>query len=193
MWILSLICSGISVYSDAGQIQLSQLSSCPCSAELSACELKASVRRGDWLGFSDSNLEGDITMCASNCFVNLFRRTAVLFPLLLMATVTYTEITPSDDAYVNSAAPSTNYGSSASLNLSSGADTGFIRFDLTAVPARSTGASIAKATLKLYVHTVTTAGSFNVDLVNGTGPEEKIQASNEPALGTTIEIGRAHV
>jgi hypothetical protein len=125
-------------------------------------------------------------MCASNCFVNLFRRTAVLFPLLLMATVTYAQITPSDDAYVNSAAPTTNYGSSASLNLSSGADTGFIRFDLTAVPASYTGASIAKATLKLYVHTVTTAGSFNVDLVNGTWTEEKIQSSNEPALGTTI-------
>jgi trimeric autotransporter adhesin len=125
-------------------------------------------------------------MCASNYFVDSFRRAAVLFFLLLMATVTYAQITPSDDAYVNSAAPTTNYGSSASLNLSSAADTDFIRFDLTAVPASYTGASIAKATLKLYVHTVTTAGSFNVDLVNGTWTEETIQSSNEPALGTTI-------
>jgi hypothetical protein len=34
-----------------------------------------------------------------------------------------------------------------------------------------TGASIAKATLKLYVNAVTTAGSFNVDFVNGTWSE----------------------
>lgn len=125
-------------------------------------------------------------MCASNYFVNLFRRAAVLFLLLLTAMVTYAQITPSDDAYVNSAAPTTNYGSAVSLNLGSATNTGFIRFDLTPVPASYTGASIAKATLKLYVHSVTTAGSLNVDLVNGTWTEKTIQYSNEPALGTTI-------
>jgi len=125
-------------------------------------------------------------MCASNYFVDLFRRAAVLFLLLLTAMAAYAQITPSDDAYVNSAAPTTNYGSAVSLNLSSDTNTGFIRFDLTPVPASYTGASIAKATLKLYVHSVTTAGSFNVDLVNGAWTEKTIQYSNEPALGTTI-------
>ena len=66
-----------------------------------------------------------------------------------------------DDAYVNSAAATTNYGAATTLNLSSAADTAFVRFDLTAVPATYTGSSVAKATMKLYVNTVTTAGSFN--------------------------------
>lgn len=125
-------------------------------------------------------------MRASISFAHLFRRAAVLMLLLLVATVTYAQITPSDDAYVNSAAPTTNYGAATTLNLSSAADTGFIRFDLTAVPAGYTGSSVAKATLKLYVNTVPTAGSFNVDLVNGTWTEKTIDYSNEPALGTTI-------
>ena len=125
-------------------------------------------------------------MRASNSFVRFSRPAAVLMLLLFMATVTYAQITPSDDAYINSAAPTTNYGAATTLNLSSAADPGFIRFDLTAVPAGYTGASIAKATLKLYVNSVTTAGSFNVDLVNGTWIEKTIDHSNEPAIGPTV-------
>jgi hypothetical protein len=47
-------------------------------------------------------------------------------------------------------------------------------------------ADITKGTLKLYVNAVTTAGSFNVDLVNGTWSESTITADLAPALGTTI-------
>ena len=125
-------------------------------------------------------------MRASISFVRLSRRAAVLMLLLFVATVTYAQFTPSDDSYVNSAAPTTNYGSAKTLDLSSAADTIFIRFDLTAVPSGYTGSSIAKATLKLYVDSVTKAGSFNVDLVNGTWTEKTIDYSNEPALGATI-------
>jgi len=125
-------------------------------------------------------------MRASISFVALCRPAAVLMLLLFVATVTFAQITPSDDAYVNSAAPTANYGTAGTLDVSSAADTVFIRFDLTAVPASYTGAFIAKATLKLYVNTVTTAGSFNVDLVNGTWTEKTIDYSKEPALGTTI-------
>lgn len=125
-------------------------------------------------------------MRASIFFASLSRRAAVLMLLLIVTTATYAQITPSDDAYVNSATPTTNNGTLATLNLSSAANTSFIRFDLTAVPASYTGASIAKATLKLYVNTVPKAGSFNVDLVNGTWSEKTIDYTNQPALGTTI-------
>jgi len=50
-------------------------------------------------------------MRASISFVRLSRRAAVLMLLLFVATVTYAQFTPSDDSYVNSAAPTTNYGS----------------------------------------------------------------------------------
>src|SRR6202023_1610952 len=47
-------------------------------------------------------------------------------------------------------------------------------------------ANITKATLKLYVNSVTAAGSFNVDYVNGSWAENTISADLAPALGTTI-------
>jgi hypothetical protein len=111
---------------------------------------------------------------------------AALLLVLILATLADAQLTPSDDAYVNSAAPTTNYGAATTLDLSSAADTAFIQFDLTAVPAGTPGSSIAKATLKLYVNSVTTAGSFNVDYVTGTWVEKTIKYSLQPAIGTTI-------
>src|SRR5208337_4710308 len=62
----------------------------------------------------------------------------------------------------------------------------YIQFNLSSIPAGYTGADITKATLKLYVNVVTTAGSFNVDYVNGTWAENTITASNAPPPGATI-------
>ena len=112
--------------------------------------------------------------------------TALLLLTLGSWTAALGQITPSDDGYVNSALPTTNYGAATTLNLQSAAETSYIRFDLSAVPAGYTGASITKATLKLYVNSVTTAGSFNVDYVNGSWTENKIIYNLQPALGTTI-------
>ncbi len=53
-------------------------------------------------------------------------------------------------------------------------------------PRSLSTASVSQATLKLYVNTVTKAGSFNVDYVNGAWSEGKIDASNAPALGAAI-------
>ena len=128
-------------------------------------------------------------MRASVSFVPLSHRVPVLLALLFLATVNFAQITPSDDAYVNSAAPTTNYGAAGLLNLQSAATTSFIRFDLTALPAGYTGASVAKATLKLYVNTVATAGSFNVDLVNGVWSERTITYNLQPVITTAIVSG----
>ncbi len=111
---------------------------------------------------------------------------SLLATLVLLSLPAFAQFTPSDDSYVNSKAATTNYGAAKTLDISSAGETTFIRFDLTAVPSGYTGSSIAKATLKLYVNTITTAGSFNVDLVNGTWTEGKIDNSNAPALGATI-------
>jgi hypothetical protein len=96
------------------------------------------------------------------------------------------QITPSQDAYINTASPGTNYGTAVTLGVVSPSQTTFIAFDLSSIPAGYTGSSITKATLKLYVSSVTTAGSFNVDLVNGSWTEAKLTANNAPALGPTI-------
>ena len=100
--------------------------------------------------------------------------------------IAFGQNTPTDDAYTNTAAPTTNYGTAATLGVVSATQTAYIRFDLSSIPAGYTSANVAKASLKLYVNAVTTVGSFNVDFVNGTWSEKTITASLSPALGTTI-------
>ncbi|MGA7633143.1 MAG: DNRLRE domain-containing protein [Terriglobales bacterium] len=98
----------------------------------------------------------------------------------------YGQLTPSGDSYTNTADPTTNYGASKLLDVES-SQTTYIQFNLSSIPAGYTSADITKATLKLYVNTATKAGSFNVDYVNGTWSESTLDASNAPALGTTIQ------
>ena len=75
--------------------------------------------------------------------------------------------------------------------LESASQTTYIRFDLSSIPADYSGANIPKATLKLYVNSVTATGSFNVDYVTGTWAENTITADLAPAPGTTIGRQRA--
>lgn len=105
---------------------------------------------------------------------------------ILFALPSQAQFTPSDDASVNSASPSTNYGAAATLGVESPSQSSYIRFDLTAVPTTYTGAQVAKATLKLFVNGVTTAGNFNIDLVAGSWKEKTISYNLQPAIGATI-------
>ena len=113
------------------------------------------------------------------------------FAVLLLSTLgllagAFGQITPSADAYTNSAAPGTNYGANVLLDVNGATQAAYIQFNLAPIPATYTSAEIAKATLKLYVNTVPTAGSFNVDYVNGSWVENTITHNLAPALGTTI-------
>src|ERR1700722_7529998 len=98
----------------------------------------------------------------------------------------YGQLTPSADSYTNTADPTVNFGAKTLLDVQSASQTAYIRFDLSSIPADYSSANITKATLKLYVNSVTTAGRFNVDYVNGTGTENTLTANLAPALGTTI-------
>jgi hypothetical protein len=114
-------------------------------------------------------------------------RLASMLSLFFFAyTVSYGQLTPSGDAYTNTADPTTNYGAKTLLDIESASQTTYIQFDLSAIPSGYTGANITKASLKLYVNTVAKAGSFNVDYVSGTWSESTITADKAPALGTTI-------
>ena len=99
------------------------------------------------------------------------------------------QITPSQDSNTNTAAATTNYGTAATLGVVSSTtsiQTTYIKFDLSSVPTGYTSTNVAKATLKLFVNSVTKAGSLNVDFVNGTWAEKTITADLAPALGGTI-------
>jgi hypothetical protein len=116
------------------------------------------------------------------------RKPCFFAPLVLLFGVlfcfgAYAQITPSADAYTNTAASTTNYGGGALLFVNGATEAAYIQFDLASIP---TNASISQATLKLYVNSVTTAGSFNVDYANGSWSESKIDASNAPPPGSSI-------
>jgi len=111
---------------------------------------------------------------------------ALVLTTLVLLTGAHGQLTPIQDAYTNTADPTTNYGASKLLDVES-SQTTYIQFDLSAIPAGYTGSNITKASLKLYVNTATKAGSFNVDYVNGTWTESTITANLAPALGTTIQ------
>src|SRR5580658_1859409 len=113
-------------------------------------------------------------------------RSVSLLSLILLAWMTitaYAQITPLGDSYTNTADPTTNYGAKTLLDVDGATQITYIQFNLASIP---TTASISQATLKLYVNAVTKAGSFNVDYVNDAWAEGTIDASNAPALGTTI-------
>lgn len=115
---------------------------------------------------------------------------SVLLLILLASVAASAQFTPTDDSYTSTLAGSTNFGASGVLDLQSGnKDTIFVRFDLSAIPPGYTGANVAQATLKLYVNSVPTGGTFNVDYVLGSWSEKTITANLEPAIGTTIASG----
>ena len=107
----------------------------------------------------------------------------VLLVSFFFAIRAHGQITPSGDSYTNSAAPTTNYGSKTLLDVDAASQITYIQFDLGSIPS---GANVSQATLKLFVNSVTTAGSFNVDYVTGSWSEGTIDFSNAPPLGTTI-------
>ncbi len=116
-----------------------------------------------------------------------YYRLALSFLAIFAAlTMAQAQITPSGDSYTNTATPTTNFGAKTVLDVESASQNSYIEFDLSSIPAGYTASDITKATLKLYVNTVTKAGSFNVDYVNGTWAEATIDANNAPALGSTI-------
>jgi len=110
----------------------------------------------------------------------------VLLMSFFFAIRAHAQLTPTGDAYTNSTTPTTNYGAKTLLDVDAASQISYIQFDLGSIPS---GASVSQATLKLYVNSVTTAGGFNVDYVNGSWSEGTIDYSNAPPLGASIASG----
>jgi hypothetical protein len=111
------------------------------------------------------------------------RMVSLLGLFVCLWSAAYAQVTPTGDAFTNTADPTTNYGATTLLGVDGATQITYIQFNLASIPST---ASVSQATLKLYVNSVTTAGSFNVDYANGTWAESTLDASNAPALGKTI-------
>lgn len=93
---------------------------------------------------------------------------------------------PSADTFTSSATPNTNYGSSIILAVQPGANT-YLKFNLSTLPA---GATVSKATLRLYVDWVTKGGSFDVYQLNNSWAENTLTYNTPPpALGVSATGG----
>ncbi len=117
------------------------------------------------------------------------RRFRPLFALMWVSLFSFPSLAqapPSADTYVTSAQPTVNFGSSSLLPVQAGT-TSYVRLNLGALPA---SASIAKATLRLYVNAVVAPGTFDVFSVDAGWTEKGLNLNNAPALGASATGGR---
>ena len=119
---------------------------------------------------------------------NASRTTPILKALLpLLLTVTLAPISRADgvlkgDAHTQANTPNRNFGGNGNLQVTTNANS-YLRFDLSTLPPGATGNDIAKATLRLWVNTVSTPGTFDIRRVTRAWDEATITANTAPTLG----------
>src|SRR5208337_2639782 len=110
---------------------------------------------------------------------------AVLLLVLFVSLPGVAQAPPSADAFVTNTQPAANFGSSVLLPVQAGT-TSYIQLNLAALPEN---ASIAKATLRLYVNAVAAPGLFDIYQVNSGWSEKGISFNNAPSLGVSATVG----
>jgi hypothetical protein len=88
-----------------------------------------------------------------------------------------------DDAYTSSAARTQSLGAAPTLLVegpSPRVARTYLRFDLSTLPPGTRGSDVARATLRLWVNTVTKPGMFDLHTVKGGWTEEAITAATAP-------------
>jgi hypothetical protein len=118
--------------------------------------------------------------------------------LLLLSGMTFlsslssaVEATLTDDAYTYSGSKTMKYGTQTILSvrgLAGGAPLkrSFLKFDLSTLPGGTTGGDVQKATLKLFVRNLATAGSFDVFRVAADWNETTITHQVAPPFGGVV-------
>jgi hypothetical protein len=87
-----------------------------------------------------------------------------------------------DDTYVTQTRINTNFGAQTSLAVQAGTQPTYTYMTFSTSQAPN-GSSVTKATLRLFVTAVTTAGAFDIRLANGPWAEGTLKWSNQPGSG----------
>jgi len=96
--------------------------------------------------------------------------------------LTTTNIVPAADAYVNSASPSTNYGSSTQLRGDgSQVVLSYLRFNVSGLSG-----AVTSATLRIYANSFSNGGYSIHGVSNNTWAEGTITYANAPAVGSVM-------
>ncbi len=100
----------------------------------------------------------------------------VLASLTLLA-----QAPPSADTFSAVSSPRTNYGGWPLLVVQQGSNS-YVQFNLSTVPANAT---VAKASLRLFVNSVNRGGNFDVFEIDSAWSEGTLNYNNAPLLGTS--------
>ena len=113
----------------------------------------------------------------------LFWFCAFALPLLAQAP-------PSQDTFVSAGKPTTNYGVNPSLAVQSGnGGNTLLQFNLASLPTGVNSSQVNNAKLRLFVSGFTTAGSFDIYLINGKWSENTVTYATAPPLGGLVTGG----
>jgi N-acetylneuraminic acid mutarotase len=119
----------------------------------------------------------------------------LLFAVILIALPLFAQAPPSADTFVSSATPKLNYGPSIILAVGPGTNS-YVQFNLSGIPA---GASISKASLRLYVDAVSGSGTLDVFQVTSSWTENKVTYNTRPTqqsvsamVGSSVPITSAN-
>ncbi|MBS1857945.1 MAG: collagen-like protein [Acidobacteria bacterium] len=108
------------------------------------------------------------------------------FALAVPVAASATGVPVAQDAFVSPGSAS-NYGALPNINVGGPSSfQGLVQFDLSTLPAGTSGSSVAKATLILYVNKVGAPGSVNIDVANGQWTESGVNGTNAPTAGGIV-------
>ncbi|MBL8216085.1 MAG: DNRLRE domain-containing protein [Bryobacterales bacterium] len=109
-----------------------------------------------------------------------------IFLLTLVAMAAHAQSIPvAADTFLHSDHTGTNFGFLPTLAVDM-KSTSLIRFDLASLPPGTTAASVAKATLTLYVNRVNRPGSLLVHPVSGLWAERTVNFASRPIAGLAL-------
>lgn len=118
-------------------------------------------------------------MSQLNPFKLMVTAVFVVCPFMALAA----DIRLSADTYVSTGQPTANYGGNTSMKVGGGA-TALLRFDLeSSLPGGLTPDKLGRANLKVFVHSVPTAGQIEVQPLYGAWQEGTVSYSSLPPLG----------
>jgi hypothetical protein len=90
------------------------------------------------------------------------------------------------DTFISSGSTA-NYSTSPTINVGgAGNYEGLISFDLSALPAGTTSARIAKASITLFVNKLGAPGAIDVSAANGNWSEGTVNGTNAPSPGMVV-------
>jgi len=124
-------------------------------------------------------------------FSNAIRIGAFLSALSLPALVWADTAPLAGDTFINTGS-GLNFGGLPTLNVGGGTSSqSLVLFDLTKLPAGTTGSSVTSAILRLYVNKVTVPGAIDLSAANAPWSELSVNGTTPPvpAAGSPVQLG----